>query len=430
MINITLQIISMVLCVIGVIQVLIGFRRCKQPVFFIIGYYSALFLFSGCVLAELLLEGNPGDTVRVFLSLVNFMHVGLAYYIGFIIVRRLLVRIDPMKKQKALYRTAAGIFIAQIVIFAAVHFSGYCYYIDASNNTMFRDRPYIPVFIWMIWIGYTVFLLIRFRKRIALRNYIVFCVLTGVSVLAIILQIFIEEIYFATIAASIGAVILFVLTASDRANEQLRAELELEKLRVDIMLSQIKPHFLYNSLTVIKHLCRRDPELAEKAVVDFSTYLRGNMDSLSVDVPIRFEKELDHTKAYLSLEKLRFEGDLQIKFDIQSTGFYLPALTLQPIVENAVRHGVRETKDGKGTVTIAARELYDRYEITVADDGSSFEPRKNPDTDKPHIGIENVRYRLKNMCGGTLSFQSATGQGTVATISVPKGDQYADLWRR
>ena len=146
------------------------------------------------------------------------------------------------------------------------------------------------------------------------------------------------------------------------------------------------------------------------------------MDSLSVDVPILFENELNHTKAYLSLEKLRFEGDLKIKYDIQSTGFYLPALTLQPIVENAVSHGIRETKDGKGTVTIATRELDECYEIAVTDDGTGFDPDNYPESDKPHIGIENVRYRLKNMCGGTLSFQSAIGQGTVATISLPKGE--------
>ena len=188
------------------------------------------------------------------------------------------------------------------------------------------------------------------------------------------------------------------------------------------MLSQIQPHFLYNSLTVIKHFCRRDPELAEKAVVDFSTYLRGNMDSLNIDVPIMFETELKHTNAYLSLEKLRFEDNLQIKYDIECTDFSLPPLTLQPIVENAVRHGVRETDDGKGTVTIATRELDDRYEITVSDNGNGFDPQQHPETDKPHIGIENVRYRLKNMCGGTLAFDSVIGQGTVATISVPKGD--------
>lgn len=107
--------------------------------------------------------------------------------------------------------------------------------------------------------------------------------------------------------------------------------------------------------------------------------------------------------------------------------FFLPPLTLQPIVENSVRHGIRETQDGKGTVTIMTREYDDRNEVVVSDNGKGFYPQSNTDFNRPHIGIENVRYRLKSMCNGTLTINSVTGQGTVAVISVPKGDQYADL---
>ena len=167
--------------------------------------------------------------------------------------------------------------------------------------------------------------------------------------------------------------------------------------------------------------------LAEKAIVDFSHFLRGNMDSINSREPIQFNKELAHTKAYLSLEKYRFGDDLNIIYDIKATGFLLPPLTLQPIVENAVRHGIRETQDGKGTVTIMTREYDDRNEIMVIDDGKGFVPQEYPDSDKPHIGIENVRYRLKNMSNRTLTIDSVMGQGTVAVISVPKGDQNADL---
>lgn len=161
--------------------------------------------------------------------------------------------------------------------------------------------------------------------------------------------------------------------------------------------------------------------------MDFSRFLRGNMDSLNSRQPIGFDKELEHTKAYLSLEKYRFGNDLNILYNIESTQFVLPPLTLQPIVENAVRHGIREKPDGKGTVTIMTREYNDRNEIVVTDDGTGFEPENYPDSDKPHIGIENVRYRLKNMSNGTLTINSEIGKGTVAVISVPKGDRNADL---
>lgn len=118
---------------------------------------------------------------------------------------------------------------------------------------------------------------------------------------------------------------------------------------------------------------------------------------------------------------------MDINYDIETKAFLLPPLTLQPIVENAVRHGIRETRDGKGTVTIATREYDDRIEVVVTDDGKGFDTQKDPDTGKPHIGIENVRYRLRDMCGGTLTIKSEIGQGTVAVISVPKRELDADL---
>ena len=106
-------------------------------------------------------------------------------------------------------------------------------------------------------------------------------------------------------------------------------------------------------------------------------------------------------------------------YDIQCTSFSLPALTLQSLTENAVRHGVRGTKDGRGTVTIATGEYDDRYEVTVSDDSKGFDTSELPEPEA-HIGINNVRYRLENMCGGTLTITSVEGRGTVAVISIMK----------
>ena len=187
------------------------------------------------------------------------------------------------------------------------------------------------------------------------------------------------------------------------------------------MLSQIQPHFLYNSLTVIRELCHSDPAQAETATVLFSRYLQGNMESLNAEGLVAFEQELKHTEGYLELEKLRFEDKLTVRWDIQSAVFQIPTLTLQPIVENAVRHGVRGNPDGVGSVTVAAREYPDRYEITVADNGPGFDPEAPPAEERgAHIGIQNVRERLARLCGGSLIITSAPGEGTTATILLPK----------
>ena len=196
-------------------------------------------------------------------------------------------------------------------------------------------------------------------------------------------------------------------------------ENELLQNQISIMLSQIRPHFLYNALVAIQELCRIDPETASEAVGEFSNYLRGNLDSLSIKRTIPFEKELRHAETYLSLEKKRFGEKLNVIYDIKARDFFIPALTLQPIAENAVRHGVTKRECG-GSVTISTRETEKDAIITVTDDGVGFDPSSVLRDERVHVGIENVRSRLVSMCGGTLSIQSRPDTGAAVVITIPK----------
>ena len=225
-----------------------------------------------------------------------------------------------------------------------------------------------------------------------------------------------------SLATTIAALVMYVFLVSDQTERFYRNEQENAKLKVDIMISQIQPHFIYNSLGAIQMMCRSNPETAELAVKEFALYLRGNMNSISSNVPIHFIKELEHTKAYLNLEKLRFEDDLTVDYNIECINFKIPALTLQPIVENAIRHGIRETLDGKGTVTISTKEFLDHVEVTVSDNGKGFDPNNMPEDDRMHIGIKNVRDRLNYICRGKLEITSALEKGATATIILPKGN--------
>lgn len=197
---------------------------------------------------------------------------------------------------------------------------------------------------------------------------------------------------------------------------------EMLQMRVSIMVSQIQPHFLYNALTSIAQLCEKDPPRAKKATIEFADYLRRNMNSLKEQAPAPFEDELRHIKTYLSLEKMRFGDELNIVYDIETTDFLVPLLSVQPLVENAVKHGVGMKEDG-GTVTISTREYEDRFEIKVSDDGVGFDTDKPYDDDRTHIGMENVRTRLKTLCNASVEIKSRVGEGTVSTIIIPKEDE-------
>ncbi|MBO6108907.1 MAG: histidine kinase [Eubacterium sp.] len=198
---------------------------------------------------------------------------------------------------------------------------------------------------------------------------------------------------------------------------------ELYEAKVSVMVSQIQPHFMYNALTSIAMMCTLDPEKAQEATITFSDYLRGNMDSIKQIRPVPFEQELKHLEKYLYIEKLRFDDLLNIEYDIQAKDFKLPLLSIQPLVENAVKHGVGMKEDG-GTVTIATRETDTAYEVIVSDDGVGFDTENAAKDDgRSHVGMENTKKRLHDMCGADVAITSVIGEGTRVVVTLPKDRQ-------
>ena len=186
--------------------------------------------------------------------------------------------------------------------------------------------------------------------------------------------------------------------------------------RIKIMMSQIQPHFLYNTLSTIQALCRIDPEKAFDTLGTFGVYLRQNIDSLNETGLIPFKKELEHTQVYTKIESLRFPS-VSVNFAIEDEDFLLPALTIQPLVENAIRHGVRIRPHG--AVTVRARRIGGFHVISIEDNGVGFDPSAVNQLDESHIGIRNVRARVEQLCGGTMTVASEENKGTTITIRLP-----------
>lgn len=212
-------------------------------------------------------------------------------------------------------------------------------------------------------------------------------------------------------AVTLSLIVIYVLFHGEITRQ-------LADSRISIMLSQIQPHFMHNMLTTIMYMCRTEPEEAEKTVGQFADYLRANMDSLTLKQCIQFETELKHVKTYWSLEEKRFGDKIRAVYDIQENSFMLPSLTIQPIVENAVKHGMRKGK--QLTVTIRTYSDVNNYYVEINDDGRGFDVNAFENDGKSHIGIKNVQQRLKMMCGGELMVNSVPDQGTDAVIKIPK----------
>jgi len=197
-------------------------------------------------------------------------------------------------------------------------------------------------------------------------------------------------------------------------------EVDLQKKNVALMVSQIQPHFLYNTLTTISNLCRKDPEEAEEVTVMFSQYLRANLDSLKKTEPVPFMMELQHVKIYLELEKKRFKDKVNFEFDIKEQNFLVPSLGLQPIAENCVKHGICE-KDEPGTIKISSEKCEEGVKVIIEDDGVGFDPSvPKKDDGRTHVGMSNVKDRLYEMCNATMTVESSPGNGCKTTIIFPQ----------
>ena len=199
-------------------------------------------------------------------------------------------------------------------------------------------------------------------------------------------------------------------------NQSYLARMRQTEAELTALRSQIYPHFLYNTLTTIQALCTIDPDKAAKLTARFGEYLRSNMDFLESKNLIPVVKEIEHTKVYSDIEMVRFEN-IELRYDIRDKDFVVPALTIQPMVENAIKHGVRIREHG--VVEVTTKEEGNYHVITVKDNGKGFDVNNRKCGDE-HIGIDNVKSRIERLLNGSFMIESEIGKGTTVTIKIPK----------
>lgn len=212
---------------------------------------------------------------------------------------------------------------------------------------------------------------------------------------------------------------------SARTRELVEKEMELEKLKNEAMISQIQPHFMYNTISAIAAIPGNSDETID-ALVDFGKYLRVNIDAFSDGSVIPVDSELEHVKRYVNLEKLRFEDKITLQFEILDHDFLIPPLTIQMLVENAIKHGLQPRRKS-GTVKVITERLEDNHVVTVKDDGVGFQTENLQKKGRGHAGLKNVEERIGKACGGWLEIESEKGKGTEVRVYIPEWrDDYED----
>ena len=290
------------------------------------------------------------------------------------------------------------------------------FYSVTSNNEIKRGPLFpllvSPVLVILLFDIVGVFVI---RKRILKAYFVAFLVYLPPLITAVFLHMFFSLELFIVLAIGLWALTILVLMVKENAKEYFNQQKEIANQNAHILVLQMRPHFIYNTMTSIYYLCEQDPNKAKQVTLDFTTYLRKNFAAIASEETIAITEELEHTHAYLAVEQAQFEETLFVTFDTPHTLFRIPPLTLQPIVENAVKHGM-VASDKPIHITVRTRKTPTASEIIVEDDGPGYQPK---DDNEPHIALNNIRQRLEMMCKGTLEIYSGDEGGTVVKITIP-----------
>jgi len=221
--------------------------------------------------------------------------------------------------------------------------------------------------------------------------------------------------------------VIYDLTERQRREKELRdLESALQMSRIRNFTSQMQPHFLYNALASIQEIVLDDPVYASALIGDFTTHLRSCIHAMADDSPIPFSEELANIKAYAAIEKMRFGKKLEIRYDVPVTDFPVLPLSVQPLVENAIRHGIYERGARGGSVTVRTREIPDCWFVEVEDDGVGFDVsvlQNGAEAGKKgSAGLKNIRFRLEKVMRASVAIQSVPESGTKVKITIPKGE--------
>lgn len=354
--------------------------------------------------------------IRMVVSVLHYILQPLVIYLELVIIMP-----DDDNSARPRQLLLALPMLINTAVYLAAPFAGELVFWLREDNSFHRGPLGFTIYIvTFFYLALLILWSIRFFRSEDKRQSIILFFMTGIAVLTGVLEGsniasgYIDE----TFALGVFLYYMYLVTIheAEMQTSLARKEAELSESKVTLLRQQIRPHFVFNSLQIIKSLIRSDQEKAVRSLEDFSDYLRANIDVISSDSLISFEEELAHTEAYVSLALADDNKDINVEYDIAERWFRLPPLTVEPMVENAIRHGLANG----GTVRLSTRSEADDIVIVISDNGSGFtDTGTAQEKERTGAGIENVRTRLATMCNGSLEIESEPG-GTEVTIRIPK----------
>lgn len=419
--NVSITLAGIFLCLLGMAQIRLTYRSGQLTSRYFLLFFCFLLVFALSNLTGLLLRGQAGSFVRGILLVSNYLELSFSCVLAYMAPRYYLSVLDPQKQKKALRIAFASLLGIHLLLVLISQFTGLLYVIDENN--VYRRSSGFPLALLMPFsiLLLSAFLLTHEKEKISRRGRVSFWLFLIVPGIAMTLQLFFYGINLVVLASVLVAIFIYMMIFSDQAEQAEAQTRELNELKVTILTQQIQPHFIYNTMNTAYLLSENHPEQARTLIQDFMTYLKSNISTLSSTRPIPFEEELATTRAFGNILLTRYRNRFTVEYDLACTDFLLPALTIQPLVENAIKHGVLQSSEPDRKVIVRSAEQDSFWEVSVEDNGPGLDKKAVPRGEGTHIGLENVRERLQHISGGTLSIESEAGKGTKIIIRIPKG---------
>lgn len=380
---------------------------------FFITLFSLLFLCAVTCLLDLIFYDDPTKAatervIYIFESL--FMAVPV-----FMPTIFLLHRSHEDYKRSGLFYAMAALLCVYFAFLIVVQFTDVFYYVTPDNRFFYGPLYKLSLVPLVLIMLLNIAGIIIRRKKLSKKHFIALLIYLLPMTVAIILHMFVSVELLVIFGMALFAMIMFGLILSDNMEQYANQQQEIAHQRASVMVLQMRPHFIYNTMTTIYYLCKQDADKAQQVTLDFTNYLRQNFNAIASEDPVPFADELKHTQSYLAVEKAQHENNLFVEYDTPVTRFRLPPLTLQPLVENAVKHGF-DPNAGPLRISVRTQQTDAGVQITVEDNGRGFDPS---DKTKPHPALDNIESRLKQQCGGSLTISSREGGGTSVKVKIP-----------
>ena len=321
-------------------------------------------------------------------------------------------------RKSTLFRLVIGLWGIYFILLGIAQCTTFLYYVTPDNE--FIRGSWHPLLVAPLAAIMLLNLagVIRRRNRLPDKYYVAFLIHLLPMTVATLIHAVIYVPLLVVFGLSFSMLSMFGIILCDQIEQYMRQQREIAHQRASIMVLQMRPHFIFNTMMSIYYLCAQDSKKAQQVTLDFTSYLRKNFSAIASENTIPFANELEHTRAYLAVEQVQFEDGLFVEYDTPHTRFRVPPLTLQPIVENAVKHGM-DPDSAPLRICIRTRETDAGHVITVEDNGPGF-AQTNMDESEPHIALANIQQRLEIMCGGKLTVMPREGGGTVVKVILPE----------